>query len=174
MLDRLLLLVPPPNTPIDAPRKGDWEAIEKRFTRLPTDYKRFLECYGTGSFCNFFTIFNPLSRHEPVNLISRAPQIRDIYLSLRTEFPDEFPHEFFPTPGGLLPAGATAGGTTIVWQTGEDCDSWTIGVLSDGFPRIEASDLGLVAWLVTLLQGQIRNSYFPDDIATRPLTFTPT
>jgi hypothetical protein len=174
MLDGLRALVPPPAVPIDAPTAADWEAIEAQLTRLPTDYKRFLECYGTGSFCNFFTLFNPLSRHEPVNLLVQATRIRENYLSLQEAIPDQFPFEFWPTPGGLLPVGVTADGATIVWRTTEDCDDWTIGVQSDGFPRMHVSDLGLVAWLVALLQGGFTSRYFPDDIATGPLTFLPT
>jgi hypothetical protein len=173
MWDQLLSLVPPPDVPFDAPKHEDWELIESQLTRLPTDYKRFLETYGTGSFCNFFTIFNPLSRHEPVNLLAQATRIREDYLSLREALPDQFPHEFFPTSGGLLPAGVTAGGCTIVWLTTGDCDDWTVGVLSDSVPRIHDSNLGLVAWLVALLRGEIKSRYFPD-IATEPLTFTPT
>ncbi|MEV4015657.1 SMI1/KNR4 family protein [Nonomuraea angiospora] len=107
-------------TIIGEPRSGghtyDWPAIERSLgLRLPSDYKRLFEVYGTIGI-NGITIGHPeelQQRHEE--------QVG--YL----DWEEDEAMAVHPAPGGLLWCADTEGRETIWWRTGDpDPDRWTM------------------------------------------------
>lgn len=65
--ERLVRLVAPPTEPVDA--SGDWAAVQDEIGgRLPADYRRLVETYGWGEFCDFLYLRTPFgtSRHNGI------------------------------------------------------------------------------------------------------------
>ena len=61
-----------PEKPVENKEVVDWKVIEKQIgTKLPRDYKKFIEIYGTGWISNFLWIFNPFSINKYLNMINR-------------------------------------------------------------------------------------------------------
>lgn len=61
--DRLVQLVDPPSGPVDG--RGNWTTAETAIgTRLSDDYKRLVETYGWGEFCDLLYLRTPFATSE--------------------------------------------------------------------------------------------------------------
>lgn len=56
---------PPPQSASSVP---DWAGIEQRL-RLPADYKRLVETYGSGAFDDFIRVLQPSETNEHIDLL---------------------------------------------------------------------------------------------------------
>jgi hypothetical protein len=156
---RLLRLMSPPATPIDS--SGNWSAVEKQLTtRLPDDYKRFIEHYGTGRVAGLLWPLNPFSSNEHLNLLKKAPVILDAERTLRDSFPKYHPWPLFPEPGGMLPWCSTDNGDYILWRTIGEPNEWTVFIYEvRGIVRQDYS-IGMAAFLYHWLNGEIELRIF--------------
>jgi len=112
----LISRMPPPNVPVAS--HGDWAAAELQLgTRLPGDYKAFVETYGSGLVCGFLLVYSPFALNKSLNLIHKVNQ------SLRL-FKDEV--SLFPAPGGLLLCSNSRSGDWIFWRTDGEPDDWEL------------------------------------------------
>src|SRR4051812_4295555 len=86
-----------PTAPQERPTLADWEACERRYCQLPSDFKEFMSTYGTGFIDGFLLMFNPAARnmysnfsHEVDALIKN---IRDCNPTYEGEYLALYPEE---------------------------------------------------------------------------------
>lgn len=89
--DRLLELAPPPATPVKAGSPEHWGEVENTLgTALPADYKRFINTYGSGDFCDLLGILNPFASRSQ-NLLSMMDPMLEEYREGRRWMPEQCP-----------------------------------------------------------------------------------
>jgi HEAT repeat protein len=128
-LDALIRLMPPPAEPLDAGEPDAWPSIELRLgLRLPSDYKAFIARYGSGSFADFISIYNPFSENPHDRLLDAAESEAVIYREIRTF--EHIPYPIHPEPGGLLAWGSSYNGDVMFWVADPpgDPDQWPIAI----------------------------------------------
>src|SRR5579883_19087 len=126
LIKNLTNLVPIPGSPRHAGTRQSWDDVEKRLgTGLPSDYKEFINLYGTGDLCDLFWILSPFKEPPENSLLGLLDSLLEPYLRGRTDFPERCPFPAYPEPGGLLPFGGTTNGDTAFWLTRGQPDEWT-------------------------------------------------
>ena len=171
-LKDLTELLPPPTTPLEVPTADDWLQTERSLGFLPSDYRQFIELYGTGQIDEFVWIFSPSTTNEYVNLQSQVTAILRGLADSADQFPDVFGMPRHPEPGGLLPFGSTDNGDNLFWVTKGPPDEWTVAVMGPRSPDIYKYNVGLVAFLRQLLSDEIQCKVFPEEFpADSPLEF---
>ncbi|SMD25779.1 SMI1/KNR4 family protein [Kibdelosporangium aridum] len=119
----------------------DWDVVEGRLgTRLPADYKQFMERFPSGMFRNSIRIFNPSKdAANMARFTAEFERILEWVRIVRNEFADFASYPPFPEPKGVIPfAGIAAGGSLfwvpwtadpdkwhVVYQSGHSPDDWT-------------------------------------------------
>lgn len=136
----LVAKVPPPHMPLAA--KGDWSKVEARLKlQLPSDYKWFIEQYGTGWFCKAVFITSPFWQDSQGNdaLSIVNDQIRELYQSYvdSGDWP-EWPYPYYPQNGGLLTFASSYNNEYLSWLTHGAPSKWTIVL----FHHFELHDTG--------------------------------
>lgn len=125
-LDRLIRLVPPPATPVDA--GSDWQAVTRRLgVRLPGDYRGLVEQYGWGEFCDLLRLWTPFGTNRFNGIdwqTAPAPPV-----SARDR--ERYPYPLHPAPGGLLVWGGTIDADRLCWLTGGEPQDWPVVVWSE-------------------------------------------
>ena len=173
-LEDLVHLIAPPSSPVDAGKPDQWQDVERALgTALPTDYKQFVNAYGSGEFNDLFWIYNPFSGVECMNLlweagvpdslendeelgrVYRLDSWLDHYYGLRCEYPEKCPLPPFPEPGGLLPLGGDSNGGSVCWLTVGGPDAWPIIRIPHGLFPVERHEMPLVRFLVLWLSGEL-------------------
>ncbi|MFD8015069.1 SMI1/KNR4 family protein [Streptomyces sp. NPDC058955] len=150
-LDTLTALVPPPPEPYLGERDWAW-THERLGTRLPTEYVRFTETYGGGTWRDWLRVKLPLGTGE-YDLVAWAHWCTDNYRDLRASFPDRHPLAAWPEPGGLLPFASSIDGDQLCWLTeGDDPDAWPLIV----FPRHDRQGPPLTGTLTEVLLAWLR------------------
>ena len=153
-LKKLLKLVPPPAKRVEA--SGDWPGVERGIgTKLPTDYRQFIEAYGSGQFGKFYWVYNPFTSADRTNLLVRVKELCARYQKDHEENRRRFPYAAHPVKPGLLPWGHDDNGNFYFWFTEGEPDKWV--VLSDesrgrGFARHEVNMSG---YLLGVMEGRI-------------------
>ncbi len=132
-LERLVEMVPPPETPFSSGDQKAFLAVEKELGRaLPSDFKQLIATYGYGLWQRFWCVLNPF--------IGDGKQVRSWFCprygmaggeqklaSLRAgrdQFPELHIYPIFPEPGGLFPWAMTDNGDFLYWLTEGDPDTW--------------------------------------------------
>jgi SMI1-KNR4 cell-wall len=173
-LIELAHILPIPAAPQEIPSLDDWPSIEKDLgTPLPSDYKEFIEKYGSGRIDDFLAIFNPLSANKHTNLLARGRVERDTYTTLRTKLPHYYSHDVFPDVGGLLPFGITDNGNVLYWKTDHKTTLWSVIVYEERGPKYFAFDGNMVAFLKGVLSKELRCDVLPTNFPSERPTFQP-
>lgn len=154
-IDKLIELIDsdPTGTPVD------WAPVEARLgTKLPADYKAFVDRYGTGAIGDFLWVLTPTTANRFLNLFDSGNAMLAGYRELRANWPGDFPFAAYPEENGLLPWAVTDNGDELFWLTeGEDPDQWPTIISTRGMPleehRLPAGDL-----LAGLIAGRIRSN----------------
>ncbi|MET8968685.1 SMI1/KNR4 family protein [Streptomyces hydrogenans] len=154
--DRLVELVVPPAEPVDA--HGDWTAAETTIgSRLPGDYRRLVETYGWGEFCDFLYLRTPFgtSEYNGIEWQSARP----------TGSPerdrDRYPYPLHPAPGGLLVWGTTMDADRLCWLTSGPSDDWPVVVWSnEGWYEIHP--MGAAAFIEGWAGGRVTSRLLVD------------
>ncbi|WP_083233312.1 SMI1/KNR4 family protein [Planctopirus hydrillae] len=170
----LKLLVPPPDKPKGLRKNRRWDLAEaKLHTPLPTDYKEFIEAYGSGLFASFIRILNPFDRDEDVSLIRCSKTIVNIFREMKPNLGGkDFPFQLFPDQGGLLPCGTDDNGNFLFWKTEDNPEAWKIVVADGRGPRWQLFDMGLTDFLANALTKKIRCKIWPSDYPGNRKSFT--
>ncbi len=127
-------VVRPPARPVDARPADDdaWNDVEFRLgLRLPQDFKKLVEVYGSGSWGSFLTTLNPFSLDPELNLERRVHDILRLDHGNQRAFPTEVPFPLYPERDGLFPWAFTSTGLRLYWLADENLepDAWQILVL---------------------------------------------
>lgn len=163
----LVELLPPPSRPVELPPgAGAWDEVETRLgTRLPCDYKAFIELFGSVYIGRFLGIRNPFSRSFGYNLEGKLEMLRGYAVDgvgSRALFPDE---------GGLLPFGGTDNGNTLFWETTGEPDAWCVVVDDGGRAEYEVfQGQTMIDFLWRLLSRSASCRFFPEDFPGDVLT----
>jgi hypothetical protein len=171
-LSSLLTILPAPLNQVEAPKLGDWAAIEEQFGKLPADFKAFLEGYGSGTIDHFIWVLNPVSSNRHLNWVRAKEPILAALRELR-EGGEPCPYPLYPEAGGLLPFGKTDNGDALFWQTIGDPNQWPVIVNAARDPSYEKFDCNMTAFLDGILMRRIRCSVFPDGFPSEKHSFTP-
>lgn len=149
-------IAPPPEQPPPEPKLGG--------RPLPADYERLAREYGPGCFDEFIWLLAPGAANENLDLDHQA-QIR--IKALRT-LDEPLPYE------PLLPFAFTDNGDVVYWHTAhDDPDRWTVVANESRGPEWFAFDGTATAFLATVLSGDTRVPFFPDDFPGPDPAFTP-
>jgi hypothetical protein len=116
LLDRLVALVPPPETPVGV---VPWASIEGELgLELPHDYKAMAETYGAGTF------FDGLWLPGPDGLVAFVSDYAKTMSELRADGIEHLANEaVHPEPGCLVPW-AHSDGYYLMWRTVGPPDAW--------------------------------------------------
>lgn len=160
-IEDLINIMPPPQAPIES-HGQTWANVEGAIgTLLPTDYKAFIENYGSGRINAFVWIFNPFSNRPAINLVNQVSAQLNALKTLANDFGEKCPYALFPENGGLLPLGMTDNGDVIHWLTKGKPDEWRIVVNEARGPRYEEFDSDLTSFLRKILTHASQCSLLP-------------
>ena len=170
-LQRLKQLIPFPVHPLEIGSPEKWIAVEHTLrTILPTDYKQFVDNYGSGYIGGFLYFRNPFSSKPYMNLIY---QLDEFVSTSDTEFESTLPYSFFPKPSGLLPFGATINGDSIFWVTNNSPDKWSIFILEARGTTHAHYHNTMTEFVVHFLEGDINNDVFSSEFIKDGNLFNP-
>jgi hypothetical protein len=159
-IENLMRVLTPPAAPVE--NRGDWTAVEAALgTPLPSDYKLFIETYGSGRIDDgFLRIFNPFSRVAQHNLMKSAQEELEFLTTLFGSGRSAYPP--FPKRNGLLPCGDTENADHLNWLTNGPPDDWTIVVRGRGRDWVQYA-MSLTDTLAAILSRNVVCPAFPDD-----------
>ncbi len=123
-------LVAPPREPLETGNPKTWEQAEARLgSALPSDYKAFIDRYGSGSFDDFILVYNLFACNEYHNLFYALDTLHQSSRQTRLKGDPAWsvvhPFDLFPAPEGLLPWGCTTHMEDIFfWQVKGKPETW--------------------------------------------------
>ncbi|MGY8641998.1 MAG: hypothetical protein ACKVJU_13005 [Verrucomicrobiales bacterium] len=147
------------------PTEEDWITIDRKIS-LPNDYKSFVSQFGAGQIDFFISIMSPLG-----DLLTANGQLNKTRAELRTKFPEIFDFNLYPEKGGAFQFGSTDNGDPLVWETNEDPDGWTVGIIPSRRNELERFQCGFEEFLVSLLDRRIEPDCFPQDFLDNEHTY---
>jgi len=173
LMDQLHRLMPPPSG-VEKPSRAQWNEVEEAIgTRLPSDFKEFVEHYGPGNVGTLLLIPSPLSTDEDTRLALFVERSLTLLRDARAlELPMPFP--IYPEPGGLLPFGETAEGDVFCWlaDPGRDPDQWEVVALGRDTEEFARHDGPFIATLLALIRGELETPFMvagPYDVSYVPI-----
>lgn len=90
----------------------DWKGLaEVMGTRLPADYRAFVEAYGPAAVGEFLWPIVPLHG----KYFRELAEIHRQHAMDRDEEPSRHPYAFYPEPDGLIPWGTTRRSDHFFW-----------------------------------------------------------
>jgi hypothetical protein len=178
-LEALIQIVPVPRPVVHNGSDSDWQVIEKILEmRLPVDFKKLINCYGTGCFLGFLYPLSPFAPFETsLNLLSGATKQRlTAYRSGLEEFPQYMPvYPVYPQESGLFPWGITANGDTLFWLRQGKPEKWPTIICNSKFTKetCDRFDMTATEFLYRLFSGEIKPEAFPEDLLSMEHLFAP-
>jgi hypothetical protein len=152
----------------------DWATVEADIgTRLPSDYKWFIDTYGVGRVDDFLSVFYPASNNTYIRLKDQIARQLGAYRTLRETWPKDIPYPLFPELSGILPWGITDNGNVCVWRTvSANPDEWPVAVNESRGPKWDTFAGSMTAFLADVLSRRYECSVFPDDFPSTSPKFT--
>ena len=173
-IDALIAILAPPPEPQEAGRESEWARVEHELgVRLPEDYKKFVQIYGSGMIDGFVVVLNPFSANRNINLIEAGRLDREALAELRAGYPDDYRHDLYPAPGGLLPFAITDNANVFYWNTNGEPDRWTVVVYEGRGPAYCEFGRGMSDVLAGLLARTVRFDVLPRDFPSAKPVFQP-
>jgi hypothetical protein len=170
-LDYLKQILPPPTAPLELPSDAIWAECESELIRMPTDFKEFLESYGTGAIDGFLWIFNPASKNPNLNLVLQVKRQLSALSHLLREKAESRVYAVFPEDGGLLPFGITDNGDVLFWRTLGSPENWSVVVGESRAPEYNEYKRTMTGFLTSILSKQEVVPVFPQDFPNSPPLF---
>jgi len=123
-IDSLTSLIQPPVKPSQVGSCSDWTLVEEELgVEYPSDFKAFVNSYGSGSIGRFYWVWNPYSKDEYLDQVRMVCKYES---ELKSEFPEYHPYAIFPDAPGFLPWGSDENGNYYGWLTIGEPDKWPI------------------------------------------------
>lgn len=139
-----------------------WKDIENQMRfKFPPDYKTFIDSYGEGGVNEFLWSLSPFSKCDNLNLLVNFKEMRDAYIYMKKQFPEDFSLEFYNGRIGLFPWGVTDNGDELYWNVKED--TVELVVYESRYSKEERYLMDMTEFLFGLLDRSITCSIFPDD-----------
>ena len=172
-LESLYRVLLPPVTPIETGSTEEWQGIEKTIgIALPSDYKQYINIFGTGCIGSFLWLFNPFSRNKHLNLLRQIDIKIDALRILKEKWGDkQCPYPLYPEPEGLLPWGTTDNGDVLFWLTIGHPDEWLVVINEARAPIYEEYQESMTNFLSKILSGELVSEVFPNDFPGEDKTF---
>jgi hypothetical protein len=149
-----MTLVPPPPRPVNATLSQEWESVTRSIGwPFPTDYRQFIEAYGSGAFLDYLEVLSPFSVRG--NLLAFNDTQLARYAAHIADFPETCRFPVFPFQGGLFAIGGDENGNGLFWLTAKNPDDSTIAYFSHDFSRVYQYDLTLTEFLTAWLTHSI-------------------
>ena len=165
----------PPKEPVESRRVEEFSEIEQELgTTMPSDFKEYINLFGTGYIGRFLWVFNPFSNEESLNFIEQMEIRLDALEEIKEKYgDDECPYPLYPEPSGLLPWGATDNGDVLYWSTVGQPDEWTVVINESRGPKFEQYEESMTGFLAKLISGDIASKIIPYDFLDRDALFVP-
>jgi len=171
-LESFCEVIQPPDQPIENGEVEGWNAVEQTLkTRLPSDYKDYINVFGTGCLSNFIWVFNPFSKNLNLNLHNQISAQLNAITTLEKEFNESCPYPIYPELGGLLPWGITDNGDVMFWIANGEPDSWKIVVHESRGTMYEMFETTLTNFLIDLSLERIVSKIIPIELLNRDAQF---
>ncbi|HKP51973.1 MAG TPA: SMI1/KNR4 family protein [Chloroflexia bacterium] len=161
-LEALTSVAQRPKEPRETGSDRSWLEIENSLgTALPTDYKEYINLYGTGELGGMIWIYNAFSNSPTLNLLIQAREVLDIWRETRSMFGEECPYPLYPEPNGLLPWGHVDTGAELFWQTSGSPDQWSVVVNESRGPEFQKFEESMSGFLTSLFAGRLKSAVLP-------------
>lgn len=170
-IEQIYTVIPSPEDPIETPDQLVWDTIELDVHALPSDYRLYIESYGTGCVDGFIWVFNPGAKNANLNLSDQVRRYSEV-LDEINESGLEARIPIFPEVGGVLPFGVTDNGDLLLWVTEDHPDRWIVAVLPSRGGLIKY-DTNMTGFLAGVCSGSIVCKAFPTDFPSRAPVFSP-
>ncbi|HBX68381.1 MAG TPA: hypothetical protein DEH25_03075 [Chloroflexi bacterium] len=176
-LAQFIQRVPPPPNPRETGTPKTWEKIEARLgVALPPDYKALINRYGSGSFDNFITVYNPFAEDEERNPFYVLDVLhlanRQTGFMGASVWTAVTPFNLYPAPEGLLPWGCTpAFGEFFFWQIKNAPHTWETVFYNLRRGEYEVWKYTLTEFLYQLSTRKVESVLLPEGYC--PQTFIP-
>lgn len=153
---------------------GNWNNVEQSLnTKLPDDYKKFTDTFGSVYIDEFIGVLNPFSSNPNLDLVAQAKIILDDYRWLHEQGNEEPKYPYFPEKGGLLPFGTTDNGDVLFWKTAGQPNEWTVVVNAAREAEYDEFDENMTNFLSNILQGKLISTVFPNGFPSQSPTIEP-
>jgi hypothetical protein len=165
-IDSLLNVLKVPGNGRVAHTSDEWSRVENELgTKLPGDYKQFINRFGTCRLCDFIWVFDPFSKNQHLNLHTQVQRILEGMQVLQQKFEEERQYPLYPQRGGLLPWGTTDNGDNLFWLTSGSPEEWAIILNESRSPFYEQYTGDMSHFLLLAVTGQLTSSILPDDLS---------
>ena len=135
-----------------------WDEYQKMYNyEFPSDYKEFINTYGTGGISNFLWVLTPFESNDEINIFKRAKTMCASLNYMKSLFPDKYKYSIFPEEDGLLPWGYTDNGDELY------CKDGSVIVFGSRYSDFYQYQMGIMEFLYKLFMKEVICSAFPDD-----------
>jgi hypothetical protein len=167
-ISELLKIVPPPAAPVENKNGGVWQRAQKALgTNLPGDYRELGLRYGSGKFCGYLGVINPLS----TTFDSSVKYLLDTLRQMQRR--RNYPYAVFPEQPGLLPWGGDENGHMLHWLTEGLPDAWPV-IIESHEGELERFHMAMTTFLAKALTNELRPTHIWNTPFTKEeLVFTP-
>ncbi|MFD8082862.1 hypothetical protein ACFV4F_14370 [Kitasatospora sp. NPDC059722] len=153
-------------TPLQGPPRVGWDAAQRAAgIELPSDYREFVDVFGSGEFRGDLGVLDPLpgpggpAGDDGVRRMLRrtTEDVGPRFRAMREDSFDLCPYPVYPEPGGLLLWGGNYNGDHCFWLTADDDpDRWPVVLWDRGrFPDAWSRyDMGMAEFLLLVLAGE--------------------
>jgi hypothetical protein len=162
-LNQIAQLVEPPANPAGLDRS--WEEVEQDIgCVLPSDYKEFIDHFGSGLVCGLIAVWNfrdrsLFSQSLKVTLCGENSVIESYK---KADVLTSVPWTTFPEPGGLLPFCTVIDVHNLNWRTEGPADEWdTVFWFSDGNEFFHLNGDSFSEFLLKVLKKQYKGNEIP-------------
>jgi hypothetical protein len=151
-LTKLIELVPAPKRPTGIGSSAKWSQAEAQLgTKLPDDYRQFIQTYAGGLFAGFYIVLSPGASNPYGNLVKRLELMASHF-----EYHEDLTYDIHPTRPGLLVWGADENGNYYYWLTKGNPEQWKVvteATRGEGFQEHRCS---MVDYLLRVQQLKIK------------------